>query len=44
MVFLQSTYEAAADLGAWDRSALEWAPGERPRLGADGFSLKGFSQ
>jgi hypothetical protein len=22
--FLQSTYEAAADLGRWDRSALEW--------------------
>jgi hypothetical protein len=22
--FLQSTYEAAADLGAWDRGALEW--------------------
>jgi hypothetical protein len=21
--FLQSTYEAAADLGAWDRAALE---------------------
>jgi hypothetical protein len=24
--FLQSTYEAAADLGAWDRAALEVAP------------------
>lgn len=23
--FLQSSYEAAADLGAWDRSTLEWA-------------------
>jgi hypothetical protein len=23
--FLQSTYEAAADHGRWDRSALEWA-------------------
>ncbi len=34
MEFLQSTYEAAADLGHWDRAALECAPGEagRPRL------------
>lgn len=24
MDFLQSTYEAAADLGRWDRAALEW--------------------
>ena len=24
--FLQSTYEAAADTGRWDRSALEWQP------------------
>lgn len=24
--FLQSTYEAAAELGTWDRAALEWAP------------------
>jgi hypothetical protein len=32
--FLQSTYEAAADLGHWDRKALECEPGEplRPRL------------
>jgi hypothetical protein len=29
--FLQSTYEAAADLGGWDRAALECAPGE-PRV------------
>jgi Family of unknown function (DUF5996) len=29
--FLQSTYEAAADLGQWDRAALECAIGE-PRL------------
>lgn len=31
--FLQSTYEAAAGLGDWDRAALECAPGEplRPR-------------
>ncbi|SKA25856.1 DUF5996 family protein [Consotaella salsifontis] len=28
--FLQTTYEAAADLGGWDREALECAPG-RPR-------------
>ena len=34
MEFLQSTYEAAADLGHWDRATLECAPGEvgRPRL------------
>jgi hypothetical protein len=33
MVFLESTYRAAADLGGWDRKALECAPGEprRPR-------------
>jgi hypothetical protein len=24
--FLQSTYEAAADLGNWDRASLEWDP------------------
>jgi hypothetical protein len=28
--FLQSTYEAAANLGEWDRGALEWGPGQRP--------------
>jgi hypothetical protein len=30
--FLQTTYEAAADLGRWDRAALEYAPvaGARP--------------
>jgi hypothetical protein len=28
LAFLQSTYEAAADLGGWDRGALECAPGE----------------
>ncbi|NIJ21473.1 hypothetical protein FHS95_003176 [Sphingomonas naasensis] len=27
--FLQSTYEAAATLGGWDRAALECAPGEK---------------
>ena len=34
MEFLQSTYEAAANLGHWDRAALECAQGEagRPRL------------
>jgi hypothetical protein len=33
MEFLRSTYEAAADLGHWDRAALECPPGEagRPR-------------
>ncbi len=28
MIFLQSSYEAAANLGKWDRSALERAPDE----------------
>jgi len=34
MAFLQSTYEAAADGGRWDRAALECEPGEprRPRV------------
>jgi len=34
MDFLQSTYEAAADLGKWDRAALECGLGEpgRPRV------------
>jgi hypothetical protein len=34
MGFLDSTYRAAADLGGWNREALECAPGEpgRPRL------------
>jgi hypothetical protein len=33
LAFLDSTYRAAADLGGWDRKALECAPGEprRPR-------------
>jgi hypothetical protein len=31
MEFLQSTYDAAADLAQWDRKVLEWAPGTRPR-------------
>jgi hypothetical protein len=26
LVFLQSTYEAAADLAGWDRACLEWDP------------------
>ena len=26
LAFLQSTYEAAADLGNWDRASLEWDP------------------
>jgi hypothetical protein len=31
--FLQSTYDAAADLGGWDRASLDCKPGEplRPR-------------
>jgi hypothetical protein len=34
MEFLQTTYEAAADLGGWDRAGLECAEGEpgQPRL------------
>jgi hypothetical protein len=28
LAFLKSTYEAAADLGRWDRPALECALGE----------------
>ncbi len=28
MEFLQSTYEAAAETGQWDRANLECAPGE----------------
>jgi len=31
MAFLESTWEAAAELGDWDRSALEWGPGRQPR-------------
>jgi hypothetical protein len=31
MEFCQSTYEAAATLGAWNRSELEYAPGEVPQ-------------
>jgi hypothetical protein len=34
MAFLESTYEAAADAGAWDRSDLEWMTGERPTRGS----------
>jgi len=30
LAFLQSTYEAAADLAAWDRDALEWDPERAP--------------
>ncbi len=33
LAFLTSTYEAAAELGGWDRSTLEWAPGARPPVG-----------
>jgi predicted GNAT family acetyltransferase len=32
MAFLTSTYEAAADLGGWDRDLLECAPGEPRRV------------
>jgi len=36
LAFLQSTYEAAADLGRWDRAALEYRPveGARPSPGS----------
>lgn len=34
--FLDSTYAAAAELGGWDRNALEWAPGTRPPTGGVG--------
>ena len=33
MDFLQSTYEAGANLGHWDRAALEKAPGDHSRTG-----------
>ena len=33
MAFLESTYRAAADLGGWDRGALECAMGIRVDLG-----------
>jgi hypothetical protein len=32
MTFLQSTYEAAADLGRWDRAALECGFGEKGKV------------
>ena len=42
LTFLQSTYVAAADLGGWDRAALERGPVE---LGAvDGFDAGRESQ
>jgi hypothetical protein len=31
LAFCQSTYEAAADRGAWDRAALEWSGPGRER-------------
>ena len=34
--FLRSTYEAAAELGAWDREGLEWPEGARPPTGGWG--------
>jgi len=34
MEFLQSTYDAAADLGKWDRKALECALGEKGKVRA----------
>lgn len=36
LAFLQSTYEAAADLAHWDRSRLECAQGMLGRLASDG--------
>ena len=32
MAFLQSTYEAAADLAKWDRAALECGLGEKGKV------------
>ena len=32
MEFLQSTYEAAADLAKWDRAALECGLGEKGKV------------
>ena len=32
MAFLQSTYDAAADLGRWDRGALECGLGEPAKV------------
>jgi hypothetical protein len=37
--FLQTSYEAAADLGHWDRAALEYVPVEGARPGAPRSSL-----
>jgi hypothetical protein len=31
LAFLQSTYDAAARLGHWDRQALEWSGPPKPR-------------
>ena len=36
MRFARSSYEAAAELGRWDREALEWGPGGPPVAGARG--------
>lgn len=33
MQFLESTYDAAARLGGWDRPSVEWGPDERPPIG-----------
>jgi hypothetical protein len=33
MAFLQSTYDAAADLAGWERASLEWPPGAHPPPG-----------
>lgn len=33
MEFLESTWDAAATLGKWDRSRVEWGPDEQPPLG-----------
>jgi hypothetical protein len=32
--FLQSTYDAAADLAKWDRKALDCVPGEKGKVRA----------
>jgi hypothetical protein len=43
LAFLQSTYEAAANLGAWDRAALERTGGDTPSSGRSAASPERMS-